>query len=53
VSQAEELYNAIAEAGAEVELLVYPRGGHVPIERARALDAFRRTQAWFDRCLRS
>ncbi len=52
VSQAEELYNAIAEAGADVELVVYPREGHVPIERAHALDAIRRTQAWFDRYLR-
>ena len=52
VSQAEELYHAIAEAGAEVELVVYPREGHVPLERAHALDAIRRTQAWFDRYLR-
>ena len=51
VSQAEELYRAIAEAGAEVELVVYPREGHVPLERAHALDAIRRTQAWFDRYL--
>jgi dipeptidyl aminopeptidase/acylaminoacyl peptidase len=51
VSQAEELYHAIAEAGAEVELVVYPREGHVPLERAHALDAIRRTQAWFDRHL--
>ena len=50
-SQGEELYHAIAAAGAEVELVVYPREGHVPIERAHALDAIRRTQAWFDRYL--
>ena len=53
VSQAEELYNAIAESGAEVELVVYPREGHVPMERAHALDAIQRTQAWFDLHLRS
>ena len=49
--QGEELYRAIAEAGAETELVVYPREGHVPLERAHALDAIRRTQAWFDRHL--
>ena len=42
---------AIAAAGAETELVVYPREGHVPLERAHALDAIRRTQAWFDRHL--
>ena len=52
VSQAEELYRAIAETGTEVELVVYPREGHVPLERAHALDAVDRTQAWFDRHLR-
>jgi dipeptidyl aminopeptidase/acylaminoacyl peptidase len=48
VGQAEELFGAIASSGAEVELVVYPREGHVPIERAHALDAIVRTQAWFD-----
>ena len=52
VGQGEELYRAIAEAGAETELVVYPREGHVPLERAHALDAIVRTQAWFDRFLR-
>jgi dipeptidyl aminopeptidase/acylaminoacyl peptidase len=50
--QGEELYAAIAAAGAETELVVYPREGHVPLERAHALDAINRTQAWFDRHLR-
>jgi dipeptidyl aminopeptidase/acylaminoacyl peptidase len=50
--QGEELFNALAEAGVEVELVVYPREGHVPLERAHALDAIERTQAWFDRHLR-
>jgi dipeptidyl aminopeptidase/acylaminoacyl peptidase len=49
--QAEELFTAIAETGTEVELVVYPREGHVPLERAHTLDAIRRTQAWFDRHL--
>ena len=52
LAQAEELFRAIAEAGAETELVVYPREGHVPLERAHALDAIERTQAWFDRHLR-
>ena len=51
VEQAEELFHAIAETGTEVELVVYPREGHVPVERAHALDAIRRTQEWFDRHL--
>ena len=37
--------------GAETELVVYPREGHVPLERAHALDAIRRTQERFDRHL--
>jgi len=52
LGQAEELFTAIAASGAEVELVAYPREGHVPVERAHALDAIRRTQAWFDRHLR-
>lgn len=53
LGQAEELYTAIAATGTETELVVYPREGHVPLERAHALDAIRRTQAWFDGHLRS
>jgi len=36
----------------DTELVVYPREGHVPFERAHARDAILRTQAWFDRYLR-
>ena len=53
VGQAEELFHAIGASGTETELIVYPREGHVPLERAHALDAILRTQAWFDRHLRS
>jgi dipeptidyl aminopeptidase/acylaminoacyl peptidase len=53
VGQAEELFAALSEAGAETELVTYPREGHVPMERAHALDSILRTQAWFDRHLRS
>ena len=49
--QGEELFHAIAETGTEVELVVYPREGHVSLERAHALDAIARTQEWFDRHL--
>jgi dipeptidyl aminopeptidase/acylaminoacyl peptidase len=51
LGQAEELLSAIASSGAEVELVVYPREGHIPVERAHALDAIERTQDWFDRHL--
>ncbi len=51
LGQAEELFHAIAETGTETELVVYPREGHVPLERAHALDAIQRTQEWFDRHL--
>jgi len=53
IGQGWELANAIGATGTEVELVVYPREGHVPMERAHALDAIRRTQAWFDRHLRA
>ncbi len=33
------------------ELVVYPREGHLPVERAHLLDALQQTQAWFDRHL--
>jgi len=52
LSQAEELFNALASSNADVELVVYPREGHVPVELKHALDAIQRTQAWFDQHLR-
>jgi dipeptidyl aminopeptidase/acylaminoacyl peptidase len=52
VEQGEQLYAAIAAAGAETELVIYPREGHVVVERVHALDQIRRTTAWFDRHLR-
>ena len=50
-SSGEELFGAIARTGTECELVVYPREGHVPVERAHLLDALQRTRAWFDRHL--
>ena len=52
VGQGEELYAALEAAGAEAELVIYPREGHVLVERAHAIDALHRTQDWFDRHLR-
>ena len=51
VGQGEELFGAIARTGTECELVVYPREGHVPVEREHLLDALQRTQEWFDRHL--
>ncbi len=51
VEQGVQLYTAIAAAGAETELVIYPREGHVVVERAHALDQIRRTTEWFERHL--
>ena len=47
-----QLYEAIRASGAETELVIYPREGHVVVERGHALDQIRRTTAWFERHLR-
>jgi dipeptidyl aminopeptidase/acylaminoacyl peptidase len=52
VSQGEMLFGALAAAGCETELVILPGEGHVPVSRRYALEAIRRTQAWFDRYLR-
>ena len=51
VSQGELLFGALAAAGCETELVILPGEGHVPVSRQYALEAIRRTQAWFDRYL--
>ncbi len=51
LGQAEELYKALVLNGVETELVVYPREGHGFREREHALDAERRTAAWFARHL--
>jgi dipeptidyl aminopeptidase/acylaminoacyl peptidase len=51
VSQGRELYQALAEAGVETELVVYPREGHGWRERAHILDGNERMRAWLDRHL--
>lgn len=52
LGQAEEMYRALAEAGVDTELVIYPREGHHVIsERAHAIDALERMRAWMDRHL--
>jgi dipeptidyl aminopeptidase/acylaminoacyl peptidase len=51
LGQAHELYNALVEAGCEVELVVYPREGHGWLEREHQIDAWERIRAWLDRHL--
>jgi dipeptidyl aminopeptidase/acylaminoacyl peptidase len=44
--QATEFYNALVEAGCEVELVVYPREGHGWSEREHQIDAWNRLRDW-------
>jgi dipeptidyl aminopeptidase/acylaminoacyl peptidase len=44
--QATEFYNALVEAGCEVELVIYPREGHGWTEREHQIDAWHRMRAW-------
>jgi dipeptidyl aminopeptidase/acylaminoacyl peptidase len=48
VGQARELYHALVEAGAETELVVYPREGHAFLEYDHQVDMFDRMVRWFD-----
>ncbi len=47
--QATEFYNALVEAGCEVELVVYPREGHGWTEREHQIDTWNRMRDWLDR----
>jgi dipeptidyl aminopeptidase/acylaminoacyl peptidase len=47
--QATEFYNALVEAGCEVELVVYPREGHGWSEREHQIDAWNRARAWLEK----
>jgi dipeptidyl aminopeptidase/acylaminoacyl peptidase len=51
VGQAHELYNALVEAGCDVELVVYPREGHGWLEWEHQIDAWERIRGWLDRHL--
>jgi dipeptidyl aminopeptidase/acylaminoacyl peptidase len=53
LSQAEEMYRALIEAGVETELAIYPREGHRIVgEHQHAVDQVNRMLAWFDRHIR-
>jgi len=47
--QATEFYNALVEAGCEVELVIYPREGHGWTERDHQIDTWNRMRDWLDR----
>ena len=47
--QATEFYNALVEAGCEVELVVYPREGHGWTEREHLIDGWNRARAWLEK----
>jgi dipeptidyl aminopeptidase/acylaminoacyl peptidase len=49
--QATEFYNALVEAGCEVELVVYPREGHGWSEREHQIDAWHRARGWLEKHL--
>ncbi|HEX9416292.1 MAG TPA: S9 family peptidase [Gaiellaceae bacterium] len=51
VGQAQEMYQALVEAGVETELVVYPREGHGWFEREHLLDTWGRIRDWFGRHL--
>jgi dipeptidyl aminopeptidase/acylaminoacyl peptidase len=51
VGQALELYQALADAGVDVELVLYPREGHGLQEWDHQIDGWRRIVEWFDRHL--
>jgi dipeptidyl aminopeptidase/acylaminoacyl peptidase len=51
VGQAQELYQALVEAGVETELVVYPREGHGLYEWDHQLDAWQRMHDWLSRFL--
>ena len=50
--QATEFYNALIEAGCEVELVVYPREGHGWTEREHQIDSWHRMRDWLATHLR-
>jgi dipeptidyl aminopeptidase/acylaminoacyl peptidase len=48
VSQGQEMYQALVEAGCEAELVLYPREGHGVLEREHQLDLWERIKNWFE-----
>ncbi|EHN12399.1 Acylaminoacyl-peptidase [Patulibacter medicamentivorans] len=50
-TQAQEQFQALAEAGCETELVLYPGAGHGWSDHGQLVDSAARTVAWFDRHL--
>jgi dipeptidyl aminopeptidase/acylaminoacyl peptidase len=51
LGQAQEMYQALMDAGCVTELIVYARGGHGWTDKQYLLDTWQRTKDWFDRYL--
>jgi dipeptidyl aminopeptidase/acylaminoacyl peptidase len=51
IGQAVYFHRALYRFGVEHEFVVYPREGHLILERAHQIDLLKRTRAWFDRWL--
>ncbi|HLN29702.1 MAG TPA: prolyl oligopeptidase family serine peptidase [Gemmataceae bacterium] len=49
IGQGYELYNALKRQGCTVEMVVYPRMGHITSEPKQKLDLMRRNVEWFDK----
>jgi dipeptidyl aminopeptidase/acylaminoacyl peptidase len=52
VGQSEEFYHGLRLLGSPVELVLYPREGHVFHEPAHQLDVLTRVLAWYDKYLK-
>jgi dipeptidyl aminopeptidase/acylaminoacyl peptidase len=52
LGQAQELYQALVEAGCETELVIYAREGHGTLEWDHQIDLDGRIRGWFDRHLK-
>ena len=52
IGQSYEFYEALKRQRVPVEMVVYPRGSHVPQERKQGADIARRHVEWMDRYLR-
>ena len=50
--QAQELYQALKRNGVPVQLIIYPRQGHVAVEPKHMLDMMERNLEWFARWMK-
>ncbi len=51
IGQAQEFYQALADAGCETELVIYARAGHGWAETEYLLDSWKRVRDWYGRHL--